>query len=236
MFKKSIFSITVSLFLANAIAQSMPSDTDLKAKQLEIQNSMKSFGSGAEIGKSQSVSNTAASKATEALTGATLNGRQATPADFANLARPGSQPQGQQPKRPSSDLMIFVSMSMPEESLRQYAIQAKRFGAVLMMRGFINDKMSDTRETLAKLNPSAAEWEINPEPFKTFKIDKVPAVVLATAESSSVTEDGCAKPETFTVVFGDIAIKDALDQIALHGQKATSVIARERLKADQAVN
>jgi type-F conjugative transfer system pilin assembly protein TrbC len=233
MFKKSIFILAIGLFIPNSWAQTMPSAADLKAKQLEIQNSMKSFGYGSEINTEQGVSNKAATKATDSLTGATLNGRQATPADFTNLARPGSQTQSAQPKRPSSDLMIFVSMSMPEESLRQYANQAKRFGAVLMMRGFVNDKMSDTRETLAKLNPSAAEWEINPEPFNTFKIDKVPAIVLATAESASVTEDGCAKPETYTVVFGDITVADALDKIALHGQKTTAAIAKERLRADK---
>ena len=223
--KNSFIVITTLICLVQAHAQPAPSQAEIKAK---TQSSL------TDIEKSQASSNISAVKAMDALTGATLNGRQASPADFANLARPGAKMPTQAPKRPASDLMIFVSMSMPEEMLRQYSEQATRFGAVLIMRGFVNDKMSDTREVLAKLNPSGAEWEINPEPFKTFKIDKVPAIVLATAESSSVTEDGCARPETYTAVFGNLAVVDALDRISLYGQKGTSAMAKDRLQQDRA--
>lgn len=137
-------------------------------------------------------------------------------------------------KNGNTDLLIFVSMSMPEQMLMNYAAQAKRFDAVLILRGFIGDKSSTTREVLAKLNKAGANWEISPEPFKTFKIDKVPAIVLASAESTSVVENGCAQPETYSAIFGDLGVLDALDKFSLLSKTPLSKAAKDRILADRA--
>jgi type-F conjugative transfer system pilin assembly protein TrbC len=155
--------------------------------------------------------------------------------DFDRLAKsrkPVASPDAL-PKPPQADLMIFVSMSMPVQMLEQYAAQAKRFNAVLMMRGFVGDKLSETRATLQRLNKSGAQWEISPEPFVQFKIDKVPAIVMATAESESVLEDGCARPETYASIFGDLPVHDALDKMALRAQPSIATMAKARLENDR---
>lgn len=156
-----------------------------------------------------------------------------TRADLESLARSAAPGSAAPPKPPQADLMIFVSMSMPAQMLERYAEQAKRFGAVLMLRGFVGDKLSETRAALMRLNRSGAQWEISPEPFTQFKIDKVPAIVMATADSASVLEDGCARPETYTTVYGDLSVRDALDRMALRAQPAIAVMAKARLEADR---
>ena len=56
---------------------------------------------------------------------------------------------------------------------------------------------------------------------------------MATAESASITEEGCAKPETYSAIFGDISVLDALDKFSLRAQKPIAVMAKARIQADR---
>lgn len=225
-----------ALSSASVMAQprELPSQADIAARHKETLDRLNlNPVTGKDI-QAQMRSNTVAADAASAIN-SKAPVSQASKEDFQNLVRPGerAQPSAAQAKAPQADLMIFVSLSMPDQMLEQYAAQAKRFNAVLMMRGFVNDKMSDTKTAVARLNKSGAQWEINPEPFKLFKIDKVPAVVMATADSGSVIEEGCAKPETYTVIFGDMSVLAALDKMSLRGQKAIAGMAKSRITADR---
>ena len=236
---KYLLSATFSVLSLASFAQPLlgkdgPSQADIAAKQKEAMNFLSAMPLTAKEIKQQLNANSTFTGAALTLNGTTPKAV-ATKEDFVNLARPdGASRAAQAPiKATPADLMIFVSLSMPDLMLEQYAAQAKRFNAVLMLRGFVNDKMSDTRTTLSRINKSGAQWEISPEPFKQFKIDKVPAIVLATTESGSITEDGCAKPETYTAIFGDISVSDALDKMSLRGQKTIALMAKARIMADR---
>lgn len=109
-----------------------------------------------------------------------------------------------------SDLMVFVSFSMPREVIVELSKQAKQYGATVVMRGFHGDSMTKTEEIAQQLNPSGATWQINPDAFKTFKITSVPAIVLAAAGASSILEEGCAKPSSYVSVSGNQSIDVAL--------------------------
>lgn len=238
MFKIETFTLALLTTLSCAsFSQTLPAGS-ISYQQKAIADAMKTIdGSSSPKGQTrlQLDSNAMTMNATDALQKSDVPVSKATTADFMNLSRPGSgTPPGKTPKTAAeSDLLVFVSLSMPDQMLVQYATQAKRFHAVLMLRGFVDEKLSATREALTRLNATGAQWEISPEPFKTFKINKVPAIVLATAESASVAEDGCAKPETYTSIFGDIAIVDALDKMSLLGQKRVASLAKARLVADR---
>jgi conjugal transfer pilus assembly protein TrbC len=182
----------------------------------------------------QGQANKAAIEATNSMVPAPAPGSKSiTREDFTSLANTGSLSQKPIPPGKKADILIFVSTSMPDSMLKNYARQAREFGAVLMMRGFVDDKLSATREKLANIDPEA-NWEINPEPFKTFKIDRVPAIVVADATNSSVTEEGCAVPTAFTSVYGDITVASALDKIVVRGQPSIAPIAKQMLTSWQA--
>lgn len=219
---------------AQTQGQAFPSQADIAAKQRQVLDAMgKVSAPNSGQVRSQLNSNRASTNAVAGQDMSVLKS-EATKSDFQRLARPGAmQGQAEKPKQ-AEDLMIFVSMSMPEQMLMNYASQAKRFNAVLMMRGFIDNKLSTTRQVLMRLNRAGARWEVSPEPFKHFKIDKVPAIVMASSESGSITEEGCARPETYTSIFGDMAVLDALDKIALRGQKPIAELAKARIMADRA--
>lgn len=226
--------VPMTVALAQAQQKDLPSQADIVAKQRQV---MEALGrvpapNSGQI-RLQMESNRASTNAVATQNTTPLNA-QSTKADFERLARPGAA-QAQPPKpKYEEDLMVFVSMSMPEQMLMAYAQQAKRFNAVLMLRGFVDDKLSKTREVIMRLNKSGARWEVSPEPFKHFKIDKVPAFVVATAESGKVTEEGCARPDTYTSIFGDMSVLDALDKMALRAQKPIADLAKARILADRA--
>lgn len=221
---------------ANAQAQQrdLPSHAEIAAKQRQVLDALgKVPGSTSGQMRLQMESNRASTNAVAGQDTAILKS-QATTSDFERLARPGAMQDQAVKAKQTEDLMIFVSLSMPEGMLMAYAQQAKRFNAVLMLRGFVDEKLSKTREAIMRLNKSGARWEVSPEPFKHFKIDKVPAFVIATAESGKITEEGCARPDTFTSIFGDMSVLDALDKMALRGQKPIAELAKARILADRA--
>lgn len=115
---------------------------------------------------------------------------------------------------PGVDLMVFVSFSMPREALVRAAQQAERAGATLVFRGLKGDSMAKMGEEVGKLignmNVSVA---IHPPAFEQFSISKVPAVVLARREAADVLENGCALPETYVKVAGDVTLDYALEYI-----------------------
>lgn len=112
-----------------------------------------------------------------------------------------------------TDLMVFISLSMPREVIVELSKQAKQHGAMMMLRGFAGDSMAKTEEIAKALNVGGAVWQINPDAFKVFKIKAVPAIVLAAAGASSILEEGCAKPTNFVVVNGNQSFEVALQTI-----------------------
>ena len=112
------------------------------------------------------------------------------------------------------DLLVLVSLSMPRQALERIIQQAERAGATLVFRGLKDGSMNRMGDELEKLigqrNVSAA---IHPPAFQQFSVTRVPAVVIAGADAGEVLENGCARPETFVKVTGDVTLDYALEYI-----------------------
>lgn len=75
-------------------------------------------------------------------------------------------------------ILVFVSFSMPKASLTALAKEAKRFGAVLVMRGLKGDSFKETQAAFQGLGEEERSGiEINPELFETYKIQQVPVFI-----------------------------------------------------------
>ena len=246
MMKNTFVSLTVCLCAGSALAQDlkMPSNDAIAEQRKQIAETMNAVSQkDAPVPTSRTiqagVQGNSAGSAVDAARNLSAQGYQdvskATRDQFEKMARGNTSIAMPRIRKGESDLIVFVSLSMPTQMLMGYAKQAKRFGAILMMRGFVDDKMSATRDTVDRLNTQGVEWQINPEPFKKFKVEKVPSIVLASAEDEmSVTQDGCATPDAFTMVSGDIQIIDALDKMKVLGQPKISGLAQKILLADRA--
>ncbi len=72
------------------------------------------------------------------------------------------------------NLLIFVSFSMPESSLKSLSREAQKQGAVLVMRGLYRDSFVQTAQKLQQLGITV---DIHPKLFETHHIVSVPTFV-----------------------------------------------------------
>ena len=70
--------------------------------------------------------------------------------------------------------LIFVSFSMPPESIKSLYVDSKKYNATLIMRGLIDGSFKKTTKELQNLG---VELQIDPNLFKEYKITKVPTIV-----------------------------------------------------------
>jgi conjugal transfer pilus assembly protein TrbC len=114
-------------------------------------------------------------------------------------------------------LLVFVTLGMPEPTLRLLVEQAARARAVLVLRGL---KGSSLRQTTARvqqlIGTSAAQFNIDPQAFDRFGVHTAPTYVLlkAGAQSADCQAGACVAPDAFASVAGDVSIDYALRAIA----------------------
>ena len=159
----------------------------------------------------------------------------ATTANPAELARQfRQQPIPTKPATP--EMMIFVSFSMPRESLLRIVEQSERTGARLIFRGFYGDKMTDMATHIsALLGKHRVEAVIHPPAFSQFKVTQVPALVLAQSDAGDQLDSGCAQPDRYVKVTGDVSQDYALEYIERTSPQwaATARLFGDKIKVDQ---
>lgn len=151
--------------------------------------------------------------------------------DVAKIAQQYDQIQPHQADKPT--LMVFVSMSMPEASLKRLGHEAKRDNAVLVLRGIPGGLAGGWMHGMAAIKPlsaTGAHVEINPQLFEKFNINAVPVIALARLDTSSCVSADTTCRETL-LMKGDVDIEYALHQWA-DGSGPLAVAARQHLDLD----
>ena len=122
----------------------------------------------------------------------------------------------QQAKTP--ELLIFVSFSMPAQSLKLWAQQADKVNSPLLLRGFIDNSIQATTQQTVRLFSASQQggFHVDPEKFGQYKINHVPAVVLVHGE-------------TYDVVYGDTSLEAALERMSHYGAASLKPVAQEYL-------
>jgi type-F conjugative transfer system pilin assembly protein TrbC len=138
----------------------------------------------------------------------------------------------------SSGVMLFVSLSMPPAVLRELADQAADAGIAMVLRGFakapgqieaVNPTLTTERinallTTGLTGSTKSPSWAVDPEAFRTFGINRVPALVVAhqrlpgssCAKDAMLGEKGaklgqsCASEWEAAVVYGDTSLHESL--------------------------
>lgn len=112
-------------------------------------------------------------------------------------------------------MLIFVSFSMPERVLKNLSRQAYQYGATVVLRGFTDDSLEQTKNLARKANEYGAAWQIHPELFETFNVKNVPTFVMtsdmASLDSGCGGGNECATNLGYTSISGDISLMAALD-------------------------
>lgn len=117
--------------------------------------------------------------------------------------------------RKMNDLMVFASFSMPKESLKRIVSQANRIGASVVFRGFKNNSWKETALAIGQLGEQNGNILINPLAFTKYQVAAVPTMVIVKADAvDQVDNEGCALPDNYVAVAGDVSLDYALDEVA----------------------
>lgn len=150
--------------------------------------------------------------------------------DPLELARQYKQISGESSEDERFNVLVFVSLTMPEEALKRIGEDAKKIGAVVVMRGMkFGLKPGTWAESLEAIKPLAgtgANVQINPELFKQFGIRAVPTFAVS---SKPVGDKGCGDGSCsagIATVVGDVTMEYALGIIG-DRRDAVGQIARE---------
>ena len=137
-------------------------------------------------------------------------------------------------RRPASaDVLIFTSLSVPAASWRQWAGDAARSGAPLVLRGVAANSLPDTaRQIRARLGAPGsgpgqrqASIAIDPRLFRLFGIRRVPAVVVVPGGVPACQSRGCSNDAAppHDLVAGNIGLIAALEAVAAEGEAGREV-------------
>ncbi|MDH5651260.1 MAG: type-F conjugative transfer system pilin assembly protein TrbC [Gammaproteobacteria bacterium] len=119
-----------------------------------------------------------------------------------------------------SQLYIFVSFSMPELTLLRLLEQSQHLNAPLVLRGLVNNDMSQTRLKINQLlgadqqghTTISGGFTIDPTLYERFGVVVVPTFVLTEGSVRPCNQTDCPTP-TFVRLAGDITMEYALESM-----------------------
>ena len=140
--------------------------------------------------------------------------------------------------RPSGpEVIIFMSLSAPEASLREWSREAARIGAPLVLRGLSPGGLQATVKRVGAYLARGSGAAIDPRLFRLFEIKVIPAVAVVPGGVPPCTSRSCtADPAPpHDRVIGNIGLEAALEAIAAEGGAGRAAARRhlETLRGEQ---
>ena len=113
---------------------------------------------------------------------------------------------------------LFVSSSIPKQTLENLLNEAGRLNISVFLKGNIGDdplKFMGTQKFMNTMKiKTPPELFIHPDAFQMFKIDRVPALVVAASDvKDRLDEQGCAAPEDYDIISGDLKLSANITKI-----------------------
>ena len=135
----------------------------------------------------------------------------------------------------TAQILVFTSLSVPAASWRQWAREAARTGAPLVLRGVGAGGLPETAKRIGeRLGGAEAGVAIDPRLFRLFGVERVPAVAVVPGGVPPCRSRGCADDPAppHDLVTGNIGLAAALEAVADEGAVARDVARRhlERLR------
>ena len=138
----------------------------------------------------------------------------------------------------TAEVLIFTSLSVPAASWRQWARDAARTGAPLVLRGVADGSLRTTAKRIReRLGGAAAGVAIDPRLFRLFGVTRVPAVVVVPGGVPPCRSRGCANDpaRAHDRITGNIGLVAALEAVVAEGTVGRDAARRhlERLRKEQ---
>ena len=118
-----------------------------------------------------------------------------------------------------SEVIVFMSLSVPAAAWREWSVEAARIGAPLVLRGVAPGGLRATVKRVGAHLPPNAGAAIDPRLFRLFGIEAVPAVAVVPGGVPPCTTRGCSADPAppHDVIGGNIGLEAALAAIAREG-------------------
>ena len=129
----------------------------------------------------------------------------------------------------TAEILIFASLSMPSASWRQWAREAARTGAPVVLRGVGKGGLPETAKEIGeRLGGAEAGVAIDPRLFRLFGVSRVPAVVVVPGGVPPCRSRGCVDDPAppHDRVAGNIGLAAALEAVADEGEAARDLARR----------
>ena len=118
------------------------------------------------------------------------------------------------------EVIVFMSLGVPEPSWREWSAEAARIGAPMVLRGVLADGFTATvRAVRARQSGDGAGAGIDPRLFRLFRIAHVPAVAVVPGGVGPCSSPGCSAdaPPPHDLVTGNMGLEAALEAIVREG-------------------
>lgn len=112
-----------------------------------------------------------------------IGGSPAGPIDFDELVRTAGATQAEGGRAPQ--LIVFASLSMPPESLKQLLRDTSKAGGAVVFNGFPGNSMKAFQQGILKVVDRQEDYGnigIDPRLFRAFDVTAVPTFVVATSD------------------------------------------------------
>jgi len=147
------------------------------------------------------------------------------------------------PRSGTAEILIFTSLSVPAASWRQWARDAARTGAPLVLRGVGDGGLPATAKRIVeRLGGAEAGVAIDPRLFRLFGIERVPAVVVVPGGGPGrspvppCSSRGCLEDSAppHDRIAGNIGLAAALEAVAEEGDAGRDTARRhlQRLRGE----
>ena len=135
----------------------------------------------------------------------------------------------------TAEILIFTSLSVPAASWRQWAREAARAGAPLVLRGVGEGGLRETVKRIGeRLGGAEAGVAIDPRLFRLFGVERVPAVVVVPGGVPACRSRGCADDPAppHDRIAGNIGLIAALEAVADEGAVGREAARRHLQRLD----
>ena len=129
--------------------------------------------------------------------------------------------------------MVFVSLSMPEQALKQVIAQTSAAGGFVVFRGFPNNSAKQFIAGMSKIvtkDDQFASIGVDPRLFRAFNVQAVPTYVAVSSDFSPCDGLACkTTPPPFDAMTGNVTASYALQAFA-DDNGPGALVARTALK------
>ncbi|MDE0698901.1 MAG: type-F conjugative transfer system pilin assembly protein TrbC [Boseongicola sp.] len=141
-------------------------------------------------------------------------------------------------RRSTAEVLVLLSLSVPAASWRQWAHDAARIGAPLVLRGVGEGGLPATARRIAeRLGGAEGGVAIDPRLFRLFGIERVPAVVVVPGGVPPCRSRGCADDPAppNDLIAGNVGLVAALQAVADEGAVGSEVARRHLERMERPV-